>query len=48
MLDLRQEGKEWAEVAALLGGSPDALRVKYGRAIQRAAREIGLDDADDE
>ena len=48
VLDLRQEGKEWAEVAATLGGSPEALRMKLGRAVRRAAREIGLDDPDDE
>jgi RNA polymerase sigma-70 factor (ECF subfamily) len=48
VLELRQEGKEWAEVAAALGGSPEALRMKLARAVRRAARAVGLDDAEDE
>ncbi|MDR3639001.1 MAG: ECF-type sigma factor [Isosphaeraceae bacterium] len=47
VLDVRQAGKDWAEVAAAVGGSPEALRMKRARAVRRAAREIGLDDPDD-
>jgi RNA polymerase sigma-70 factor (ECF subfamily) len=47
LLDLRDEGREWAEIAAAQGGSPEALRKKLARAIERVAREIGLDGSDD-
>lgn len=48
LLDLRDEGREWAEIAALVNGSPEALRKKLARAIERVANEIGLDgDSDD-
>jgi RNA polymerase sigma-70 factor (ECF subfamily) len=43
LADLRGNGKEWAEIATLLGGSAEALRKKLERAINRAAREMGLD-----
>jgi RNA polymerase sigma-70 factor (ECF subfamily) len=44
LADRRADGQEWAEIAAGLGGSPEALRKKLGRALQRAARELGLDE----
>jgi RNA polymerase sigma-70 factor (ECF subfamily) len=40
--DLRATGLEWAEVAARLGGTPDARRKQYTRAVDRAAQELGL------
>jgi RNA polymerase sigma factor (sigma-70 family) len=43
LLDLRQQGREWAEVAAV-GGSPEALRKQLARALDRVARELGLDE----
>ncbi len=45
LLDRRQDGAEWAEIAETEGGSPDALRKKLARAVERVAREIGLDDS---
>jgi RNA polymerase sigma factor (sigma-70 family) len=48
LLDLRQQGREWAEIARELGGSPDALRMQLGRAVDRVARELGLAEVDDE
>src|SRR5262245_11616679 len=48
LLDLRQQGREWAEIAQELGGSPDALRMQLGRAVDRVARELGLAEVDDE
>jgi len=44
LAEQRALGREWAEIAADLGGRPDALRKKLDRALQRIARELGLDD----
>jgi RNA polymerase sigma-70 factor (ECF subfamily) len=43
LLELRQKGRPWAEIAAALGGSPDGLRMQLTRAVDRVARELGLD-----
>ena len=43
--DLRAEGLGWAEVAAKLGGSPQARRMQLARAADRVARSLGLDDS---
>jgi RNA polymerase sigma-70 factor (ECF subfamily) len=45
--ELRGAGRSWAEVAAELGGSADARRVQFQRAVARIGRELGLEDADD-
>lgn len=34
--------RSWAEIAAEVGGEPDALRIRFGRAIDRVARQLGL------
>ena len=47
IIDFRQEGAEWTDVAAVLGGTPEALRKKHARAVARVAHEIGLDVQDD-
>ena len=47
ILDLRQDGAEWVDIAAEVGGTPEALRKKLARAVDRVAREIGLDESDD-
>jgi RNA polymerase sigma-70 factor (ECF subfamily) len=44
LADLRSQGHEWAEIAKELGGTPQARRKQLARAIDRAAREIGLDE----
>ncbi len=44
LADQRALGKEWPDIAAELGGDPCALRKKLTRAINRVARELGLDD----
>jgi RNA polymerase sigma-70 factor (ECF subfamily) len=36
------DGAGWGEIAAAESGSPEALRKRLSRAIDRAAREIGL------
>jgi RNA polymerase sigma-70 factor (ECF subfamily) len=42
LLEQREQGKEWVEIAAAHGGSAEALRKKLGRAIERVAHELGL------
>jgi RNA polymerase sigma-70 factor (ECF subfamily) len=46
--DLRAQGLEWAEVAQRLGGTAPGRRMQLGRAVDRVARELGLDEAADE
>ncbi len=47
LLDLRQDGANWDEIAAAENANPDALRKKLARAVDRVAQEIGLDGSDD-
>jgi RNA polymerase sigma-70 factor (ECF subfamily) len=42
--ELRGEGLAWDEVAQRLGGNAQARRMQLNRAIERAARELGLED----
>jgi RNA polymerase sigma factor (sigma-70 family) len=44
LLELRKQGLEWPAIAEKLGGSPEALRKKLARAIDRMAHALGLDD----
>jgi RNA polymerase sigma-70 factor (ECF subfamily) len=44
LVQLRNQGLEWSAIAAMQGGSPEALRKKLARAIDRVAHELGLDD----
>jgi RNA polymerase sigma-70 factor (ECF subfamily) len=44
LLDLRREGLEWQEIARRLDGNADALRMRLGRAIDRVAQELGLEE----
>jgi RNA polymerase sigma-70 factor (ECF subfamily) len=48
LADLRSQGCEWAEIARALGGTPQARRKQLARAVDRAARDIGLDEDEDE
>ena len=48
MADLRAEGQTWPEIAVRLGGTPEARRMQLGRALDRASRWLGLDEASDE
>jgi RNA polymerase sigma-70 factor (ECF subfamily) len=48
LLELREQGREWAEIAAEVGGSPEALRKKLARAVGRVARELGLEEVSHE
>jgi RNA polymerase sigma-70 factor (ECF subfamily) len=47
LADLRAQGRSWADIAALLGGSPDGRRMQLDRAVARVSRDLGLEDGDD-
>jgi RNA polymerase sigma-70 factor (ECF subfamily) len=44
LVELRNQGHEWEEIADQLSGSAEALRKKHARAIDRVARELGLEE----
>jgi RNA polymerase sigma-70 factor (ECF subfamily) len=46
LADQRAAGRDWAVIAAEHGGSPEALRKKLARALDRVARQIGLEEGD--
>ncbi len=41
--DRRAAGLNWQDVAAELGGKPDALRKQLTRGVERVSRELGLE-----
>jgi RNA polymerase sigma factor (sigma-70 family) len=41
--ELLNGGLTWAEVAAKIGGTPEALRKRHERALKEVARQLGLD-----
>jgi RNA polymerase sigma-70 factor (ECF subfamily) len=43
LADQRALGRPWTELAAEVGGSPDGLRMRLHRAIERVAQELGLE-----
>src|SRR5262249_32476068 len=43
--DLRDQGLEWAHIAARVGDSPEALRKRLARAVDEVARELGFDES---
>ena len=45
ILDCREQGGQWAQIAAELGSSPEAIRKKLTRAVDRVAHELGLDES---
>ena len=44
LLELRNQGHDWAAIAAQVGGNAESLRKKLARAIDRVVDELGLDD----
>ncbi len=44
LADERARGLDWAEIAAGRGDSPEALRKRLTRAVERVAQEVGLHD----
>jgi RNA polymerase sigma-70 factor (ECF subfamily) len=47
LLVRRDNKQEWAEIAAVLGGTPEAHRKKLKRALIRVRQEVELDDVFD-
>jgi RNA polymerase sigma-70 factor (ECF subfamily) len=46
LADLRAQGRQWAEIAAEVGGTPQALRKQLARAVERVIKELGLEEYD--
>jgi RNA polymerase sigma factor (sigma-70 family) len=46
LLELREAGHDWAEIAQLMNGSAEALRKKLARALERVAEQLGPQEAD--
>ena len=44
LLELKNQGHDWAAIAARVGGSGESLRKKLARAIDRVVDELGLDE----
>ena len=44
LADQRALGRDWPDIAAERGGTPDALRKKLTRALDRVALRLGLED----
>jgi RNA polymerase sigma factor (sigma-70 family) len=44
LAEWRSEGVPWAEIAVRLGGTPDSRRLQLLRAVDRVARELGLEE----
>jgi hypothetical protein len=42
LLELRDQGQEWAAIAMAVGGQPEALRKQLARALERVAQDLGL------
>jgi RNA polymerase sigma-70 factor (ECF subfamily) len=47
LVELRNQGHDWAAIAAAVGGNAVALRQKLHRAIARLTRELGLEEDDE-
>lgn len=43
LAEQRQQGREWADIAAERGASAEALRKQLNRAVERAAAELGIE-----
>jgi RNA polymerase sigma factor (sigma-70 family) len=46
MAERRAEGQSWQEIAEALGGSPEARRKQYARAVKQMMDELGLETQD--
>lgn len=44
LADRRADGREWADIAAEVGGSPEALRKRLARALDRVSNQLGLEE----
>jgi RNA polymerase sigma-70 factor (ECF subfamily) len=43
LADLRSQGMTWPQIAEHVGGTAQARRVQFSRAVERVTREMGLD-----
>jgi RNA polymerase sigma factor (sigma-70 family) len=48
LLELRDQGLDWGQIATARNGSPEALRKRLARAIDRVSAQLGLEDYRDE
>jgi RNA polymerase sigma factor (sigma-70 family) len=48
LVELRKDGLDWAAIAERQGGTAEGLRKQLARAVERVARQLGLDDYSDE
>lgn len=48
LVELRDLGRQWTEIAAELGGTAEARRKQLARAVGRIAHDLGLDELDDD
>jgi RNA polymerase sigma-70 factor (ECF subfamily) len=48
LVELRNDGREWAAIAAEMGGTAVLLRKRLSRALDRITRELGIDETGDE
>jgi hypothetical protein len=46
IVDLRQAGRTWPEVAAAVGGQADVERIKHTRLVTRFLQDMGLEEND--
>jgi RNA polymerase sigma-70 factor (ECF subfamily) len=44
LVELRNQGLDWAAIASRLGGTPDGRRMQLARALDEVARQLGLDE----
>jgi RNA polymerase sigma factor (sigma-70 family) len=47
LVELRNQGHDWASIAEQVGGNPAALRQKLHRALARLSQQFGLEDGDE-
>lgn len=45
MLEMRNQGRDWAGIASELGENAETLRRRLSRALDRVSRQLGLDGA---
>jgi RNA polymerase sigma-70 factor (ECF subfamily) len=45
LLEMRNQGYDWAAIASEIGGGAEALRRRLSRALDRIGRQLGLDEA---
>jgi RNA polymerase sigma-70 factor (ECF subfamily) len=44
LIELRNQGHDWASIAVQVGGSAEALRKRLARAIHRVVDQLRLDE----